>query len=39
MHVFDKTPLTYKPMEQVIVIQHEVVEVLHTLKQAMCLKR
>ena len=36
--VLDETPLAYKPIDAVMAAQKDLVEVLHTLKQVVCVK-
>ncbi len=36
--VIDETPAAYKPIEQVMAAQSDLVEVVHTLKQVVCVK-
>ena len=36
--VIDETPMAYKPIEAVIAAQADLVEVVHTLKQVVCVK-
>jgi tRNA-splicing ligase RtcB len=36
--VIDETPMAYKPIEAVMEAQRELVEVVHTLKQVVCVK-
>ncbi|MCB1637162.1 MAG: RtcB family protein, partial [Xanthomonadales bacterium] len=34
----DESPAAYKPIDQVMAAQKDLVEVLHTLKQVVCVK-
>jgi tRNA-splicing ligase RtcB len=36
--VIDETPSAYKPIEKVMAAQSDLVEILHTLKQVVCVK-
>ena len=36
--VLDETPAAYKPIEQVMAAQNDLVEIMHTLKQVLCVK-
>jgi tRNA-splicing ligase RtcB len=36
--VIDETPAAYKPIEAVMAAQLDLVEVVHTLKQVVCVK-
>ncbi|MGB1257624.1 MAG: RtcB family protein [Thiolinea sp.] len=36
--VIDETPAAYKPIEQVMAAQSDLVEIVHTLKQVVCVK-
>ena len=36
--VIDETPAAYKPIEQVMAAQRDLVEIVHTLKQVVCVK-
>jgi tRNA-splicing ligase RtcB len=36
--VLDETPAAYKPIEAVMAAQRDLVEVLHTLRQVVCVK-
>jgi len=36
--VIDETPAAYKPIEQVMQAQSDLVEIMHTLKQVVCVK-
>lgn len=36
--VIDETPAAYKPIEQVMEAQNDLVEIMHTLKQVLCVK-
>ncbi len=36
--VIDETPAAYKPIEQVMEAQNDLVEIVHTLKQVVCVK-
>ena len=36
--VLDETPSAYKPIEQVMEAQKDLVEIVHTLKQVVCVK-
>ena len=36
--VIDETPAAYKPIDAVMEAQKELVEVVHTLKQIVCVK-
>jgi tRNA-splicing ligase RtcB len=36
--VIDETPSAYKPIEQVMEAQKDLVEIVHTLKQVVCVK-
>ncbi len=36
--VIDETPAAYKPIEQVMAAQKDLVEIVHTLKQVVCVK-
>ncbi|ASF44806.1 RtcB family protein [Methylovulum psychrotolerans] len=36
--VIDETPSAYKPIEQVMAAQSDLVEIMHTLKQVVCVK-
>jgi tRNA-splicing ligase RtcB len=36
--VIDETPSAYKPIDKVMAAQSDLVEVLHTLKQVVCVK-
>jgi tRNA-splicing ligase RtcB len=36
--VLDETPAAYKPIEAVMAAQEDLVEVLHTLRQLVCVK-
>jgi tRNA-splicing ligase RtcB len=36
--VIDETPAAYKPIEQVMEAQDDLVEIMHTLKQVLCVK-
>jgi len=36
--VLDETPAAYKPIEQVMAAQDDLVEIVHTLKQVLCVK-
>jgi tRNA-splicing ligase RtcB len=36
--VIDETPMAYKPIEAVMKAQEDLVEVVHTLKQVLCVK-
>jgi tRNA-splicing ligase RtcB len=37
-HVIDETPMAYKPIEAVMHAQRDLVEVMHTLRQVICVK-
>jgi tRNA-splicing ligase RtcB len=37
-HVIDESPAAYKPIEQVMAAQSDLVEIVHTLKQVVCVK-
>jgi tRNA-splicing ligase RtcB len=36
--VIDETPMAYKPIDAVMAAQEDLVEVVHTLKQVVCVK-
>lgn len=36
--VIDETPMAYKPIEDVMAAQNDLVEIVHTLKQIICIK-
>ena len=36
--VIDETPRAYKPIEKVMQAQHDLVEIVHTLRQVVCIK-
>jgi len=36
--VIDETPMAYKPIDQVMAAQHDLVEVVHELRQVVCVK-
>lgn len=36
--VIDETPAAYKPIEAVMAAQADLVEIVHTLKQVVCVK-
>jgi tRNA-splicing ligase RtcB len=36
--VIDETPSAYKPIEKVMEAQSDLVEIVHTLKQVLCVK-
>jgi tRNA-splicing ligase RtcB len=36
--VIDETPMAYKPIDAVMAAQTDLVEVVHTLKQVLCVK-
>lgn len=36
--VIDETPMAYKPIEAVMEAQRDLVDVVHTLKQVVCVK-
>ena len=36
--VIDETPAAYKPIEAVMAAQSDLVEIVHTLKQVLCVK-
>lgn len=36
--VIDETPMAYKPIDAVMAAQADLVEVVHTLKQVVCVK-
>jgi tRNA-splicing ligase RtcB len=36
--VIDETPAAYKPIEKVMAAQADLVEIVHTLKQVVCVK-
>jgi len=36
--VIDETPSAYKPIENVMEAQSDLVEIVHTLKQVLCVK-
>jgi tRNA-splicing ligase RtcB len=36
--VIDESPAAYKPIEQVMAAQQDLVEILHTLRQVVCVK-
>ena len=36
--VLDETPSAYKPIEKVMEAQKDLVEIVHTLKQVVCVK-
>ena len=36
--VIDETPKAYKPIEKVMAAQSDLVEIVHTLKQVVCVK-
>ena len=36
--VIDETPMAYKPIDDVMAAQAELVEVVHTLRQVVCVK-
>jgi tRNA-splicing ligase RtcB len=36
--VIDEIPAAYKPIEEVMVNQEDLVDVIHTLKQVVCVK-
>jgi len=36
--VIDETPMAYKPIDKVMEAQSDLVEVVHTLKQIVCVK-
>jgi tRNA-splicing ligase RtcB (3'-phosphate/5'-hydroxy nucleic acid ligase) len=38
LSVIDETPRAYKPIEQVMAAQSDLVEIVHTLKQVVCVK-
>lgn len=38
LSVIDETPAAYKPIEQVMQAQNDLVEIMHTLKQVICVK-
>ena len=37
-HVIDETPMAYKDIDAVMAAQSDLVEVVHTLKQVVCVK-
>jgi tRNA-splicing ligase RtcB len=37
-HVIDESPRAYKPIEKVMAAQADLVEIVHTLKQVVCVK-
>ena len=36
--VIDETPMSYKPIEDVMNAQKDLVEIVHTLRQVVCIK-
>jgi hypothetical protein len=38
LEVIDETPMAYKDIDAVIAAQHELIEIVHTLKQIVCVK-
>jgi tRNA-splicing ligase RtcB len=38
VEVLDESPAAYKPIDQVMAAQRDLVEVVHTLKQVVCVK-
>ena len=36
--VIDETPMAYKPIDQVMAAQRDLVEVVHELRQVVCVK-
>ncbi len=38
VHVIDETPAAYKPIEAVMAAQQDLVEIMHTLRQVVCVK-
>ena len=36
--VIDETPMAYKPIDDVMAAQSDLVEIVHTLKQVLCVK-
>ncbi len=36
--VIDETPMAYKPIEDVLAAQSDLVEIAHTLRQVVCVK-
>jgi tRNA-splicing ligase RtcB len=36
--VIDETPMAYKPIEQVMAAQRDLVEIVHELRQVVCVK-
>ena len=38
LDVIDETPRAYKPIKKVMQAQHDLVEIVHTLKQVICVK-
>jgi tRNA-splicing ligase RtcB len=36
--VIDETPAAYKPIDKVMAAQADLVEIVHTLKQVVCVK-
>ncbi|WP_372587940.1 RtcB family protein [Thiothrix lacustris] len=36
--VIDETPSAYKPIEKVMAAKGDLVEIMHTLKQVLCVK-
>ena len=38
LSVIDETPKAYKPIEAVMAAQADLVEIVHTLKQVVCVK-
>jgi len=37
-HVIDETPMAYKPIDAVMEAQKDLVEIVHTLRQVVCVK-
>jgi tRNA-splicing ligase RtcB len=37
-NVIDETPMAYKPIEDVMQAQSDLVEIAHTLRQVVCVK-
>jgi tRNA-splicing ligase RtcB len=37
-NVIDETPSAYKPIDKVMAAQSDLVEIMHTLKQVLCVK-
>lgn len=37
-HVIDETPAAYKPIDDVMNAQEDLVEIVHTLRQVVCVK-